>query len=257
MSSNCQAMPDEPRTCIESLDPRARLAATALLSIIVAVAQTFSAALLGLLLGCALLAAARPPLRQILRRAKAVNLFLLFLWCITPWTTAGKIIWSIGPLAVTDAGLSLSLLVTLKANAICALFTALADNMEISATGHALRHLGCPQQLVLIIIFMGRYTRLLHSQWQSLMTAARLRCFELKSNAHAWSTLGALLGLLLVKSHERAHRVHEAMLLRGFTGSFHPLDNFCWRKRDTAFCLVLLLCAVLLIWVEFTRGAHA
>lgn len=249
-------MLEQRKNFFSGLDPRARLGAAAMLSICVAVAQTFSAALLGLALGLALLALARPPRGQILRRAGAVNFFLLFLWCLTPWTTAGKTVWSIGPIAVTDAGLALSLLVSLKANAICALFTALTLGLNLASCGHALRRLGCPGRLVLILLFMSRHIQVFRTQWQSLTTAARLRCFEPKSNAHTWRTIAALLGLLLVRSHDRALRVHEAMLLRGFTGSFYPLDNFCWRRRDTAFAMGFIFCAALLVWAELQGGLH-
>ena len=242
---------------LQSIDPRARLAAAALLSVCVAVAQSLGACLAGLALGLALLLAARPALRELWRRACAVNIFLLFLWCVTPWTTPGNVIWSLGPIAVTGAGLWLSLLVSLKANAICAIFTALTAGMDIATLGHALRRLGCPQGLTWLVLFMGRYIHVIRDEWHALMTAARLRCFVPKSNAHTWRTLATLLGLLLVRSHDRARRVHEAMLLRGFTGSFRPLDSFVWRGRDTTFSVALLICAALLIWTELYGGPHA
>ncbi|MBD5539339.1 MAG: cobalt ECF transporter T component CbiQ [Desulfovibrio sp.] len=242
---------------LRSIDPRARLAVAALLSVCVAVAQTLAACLAGLALGLVLLVAARPAPRDLGRRAAAVNIFLLFLWCVTPWTTPGRAVWSAGPLVVTGEGLWLSLLVSLKANAICAIFTALTTGMDIATLGHAMRRLGCPQGLTWLLLFMGRYIHVIRHEWRSLMTAARLRCFVPKSNAHTWRTLATLLGLLLVRSHDRARRVHEAMLLRGFTGSFRPLDTFAWRGRDTAFTVALLICAALLVWTELYGGIHA
>ena len=242
---------------LQSIDPRARLAAAALLSVCVAVAQTLAACLLGLGLGLALLLAARADLRELGRRAFAVNIFLLFLWCVTPWTTPGNAVWSVGPLTVTGAGLWLSLLVSLKANAICAIFTALTAGMDIATLGHALGRLGCPQGLTWLLLFMGRYIHVIRGEWHALMTAARLRCFVPKSNAHTWRTLATLLGLLLVRSHDRARRVHEAMLLRCFTGSFRPLDTFAWRGRDTAFSVTLACCCALILCAELYGGLHA
>ncbi|MDE5878880.1 MAG: cobalt ECF transporter T component CbiQ [Desulfovibrio sp.] len=242
---------------LQSIDPRARLALAGLLSVCVAVAQSFPACLLGLALGCALLVPAGLRLKQVARRAAAINVFVLFLWLVVPWTTPGPAVWSLGPLTVTEPGLTLSLLVSLKANAIGALFTALTAGMDIATTGHALRRLGCPERLALLLLFMGRYIHVLGAEWHSLMTAARLRCFVPRSDAHTWRTLATLLGLLLVRSHDRARRVHEAMLLRGFTGSFRTLDSFGWAHRDTAFTLALLVCAALLIWMELHGGPHA
>lgn len=253
-------MSDQSRSrpsLLQSIDPRARLASAALLSVCVAIAQTLPACLFGLALGCALLVWARPPFDRFLRRAGAVNLFVIFLWCVVPWTTPGEAVWSAGPLTATDTGLRLTLLASLKANAILFLFTALTAAMDISAMGHALRRLGCPQRLVWLLLFMGRYIHVLGAEWQSLITAARLRCFQPRSDAHTWRTLATLLGLLLVRGHDRARRVHEAMLLRGFTGGFRPLDNFCWHARDTAAVLAFLFCAALLLWMELHGGPHA
>lgn len=252
-------MPDQSRaqaSLFRSIDPRARLASAALLSVCVAVAQTFPACLLGLALGCALLVPSRPQPGPFLRRAGEVNLFVAFLWCVVPWTTPGAPVWGAGPLTATDAGLRLTLLVSLKANAVFLLFTSLTAGMDISAMGHALRRLGCPQRLVWLLLFMGRYVHVLAAEWQSLSTAARLRCFQPRSDAHTWRTLATLLGLLLVRGHDRARRVHEAMLLRGFTGAFRPLDSFRWRPRDTVVTLTLFCCAALLIWVELHGGSH-
>ena len=241
---------------LRGIDPRARLAVAAVLSVCVAVAQTLPACLLGVALGCLLLLAARPEPAQVLRRFGAVNLFVAFLWCVVPWTTPGEPVWSAGRLTATGAGLRLTLLVSLKANAICALFTALTAGMDIATMGHALRRLGCPDALVWLLLFMGRYIHVLGSEWHSLITAARLRCFVPRSNAHTWRTLATLLGLLLVRGHDRARRVQEAMLLRGFTGSVRPLDSFRWRPRDTVFTLALLGCSALLLWTELHGGLH-
>ena len=225
---------------LQSIDPRARLVGAAALSCCVAVAQGLPACLLGLALGCALLVAARPGAGQLARRALAVNVFVLFLWLITPWTTPGAIVWQAGPLAISREGLRLCLLVSLKANAICAIFTALVAGTDIADLGHALCRLGCPRRLVWIMILMGRYLHVIHSEWRSLMTAARLRCFEPRSSLHTWRTLATLIGLLLVRCHDRARRVHEAMLLRAFSGAFIPLRRFTWNLRDTIFALTLL-----------------
>lgn len=258
-------MPEQPCTCrisqmglapLQSIDPRARLALAALFSVCVAMAQTFLTCVLGLTLGCALLVPAQPSFGQLLRRLAAVNFFVVFLWCVVPWSTSGKTVLVWGAFTVTDAGLRLSLLVSLKANAICALFTALTAGMDSATMGHALRRLGCPHHLAWLLLFMGRYIHVLGEEWHSLMTAARLRCFRPRSNAHTWRTLATLLGLLLVRGHDHVRRVHEGMLLRGFTGSFRPLDDFRWRPRDTVVTLALLVCIVFLIWAEFHGDSY-
>ena len=51
-----------------------------------------------------------------------------------------------------------------------------------------------------------------------------------------------MLGMVFVGSFDRAVRVYEAMLLRGFSGHFQSVAVFRARPRDVAFALTALLC---------------
>jgi cobalt/nickel transport system permease protein len=55
---------------------------------------------------------------------------------------------------------------------------------------------------------------------------------------------------LLVRSHERAERVHQAMLCRGFDGRFRTLTDFRTRAADVLAFLVIAGCAVALAAVD-------
>ena len=83
------------------------------------------------------------------------------------------------------------------------------------------------------------------------MTAARLRGFRPRSSMHTYRTLASLLGLLLVRSYERAQRTREAMLLRGFAGRFHSVARFSVGAPDLAFALGLLCCLAGILWTEY------
>lgn len=236
---------------LQRRDPRLRVAAATALAVALAFLQQIPSCCLGLGLGCGLLALARPPLRPLLRRLLAVNAFLCVLWLTTPWTTPGAPLWQWGFLTVTDAGLRLSLLTTLKSNAMLCGFLALIATMSLPELGHALERLRCPDKLVHLFLFTGRHIHLLAEEWRVLMTAARLRGFRPRSSLHTYRTLASLLGLLLVRSHERARRTREAMLLRGFSGRFRSVTRFAVRPSDILFFLGLLLCLGGVLWTEY------
>ena len=140
---------------------------------------------------------------------------------------------------------------TLKSNAVVCAFLALIATMPPSEFGHALERLRCPRKLVFLFLFTGRYVHLLAEEWRTLMTAARLRGFRPRSDMHTYRTFASLLGLLLVRSHERARRTREAMLLRGFAGRFHSVARFSVGPLDIAFSLGLLLCLAGILWTEY------
>lgn len=243
---------------IQQIDPRVRLALAGATAVCLALLHSLAASGLGLLLGACLLAAARPPLLALLRRFGAVNLFVLFLWCVTPLTMPGESLARWGVFSISAEGVRLSLLVSIKSNAILCVFLALVASMDAPTAGYALERLRCPPKLVFLFLFTGRYTHVIANEWRTLSVAARLRGFRPRSDLHTYRTLASLLGLLLVRSYERSLRVREAMLLRGFQGRFRSVTEFRARPVDAlfAFCLTLCLCGI--VWTElFAGGAHA
>ncbi|MDR1660046.1 MAG: energy-coupling factor transporter transmembrane protein EcfT [Desulfovibrio sp.] len=225
---------------LSAFDPRIRLSLAALAALCLALVQQISSGLLGLALGLGLLRLARPPAARLLRRLAAVNVFVLFLWCVLPFTMPGGHI-SLEGLAASPTGLRLALLITLKANAIFCVFLALAGDMPPSAAGCALERLGCPVKLIFLFLVTGRYVHLFMEEWQILMDAAKLRGFAPRAGLRSWRVLACLLGLLLVRGYDRSRRACEAMRLRAFTGNFRTVTLFETRPADTALALVVLL----------------
>lgn len=236
---------------IQHIDPRVRLACAALAAVCLSLLHSLTACGLGLALGAALLSAARPPLLPLLRRLAVVNIFVLFIWCVTPLTMPGESLARWGIFSISAEGVRLSLLVSLKSNAIVCIFLALVASMDAPTAGHALERLRCPSKLVFLFLFTARYVHVIAGEWRTLTVAARLRGFRARSDLHTYRTLASLLGLLLVRSYERSLRVREAMLLRGFTGRFRSVAVFRARPVDFAFALGIALCLGGIVWAEW------
>lgn len=234
-------------TWVHQLDARLRIGVAFIFSCVLAVATTWQQAMFGLIATCLLLICSRPPLRPLLRRLAAVNIFVLFLWLTVPLTMPGPAAFhlNLSSLSFSLAGLHLVWLITLKANAISLLFIACVATMPVAHFGHALYALRLPGKFVFLLLFTYRAIFLLADEWQRLNTALRLRNFVATSNLHSYRTLGTLVGLTLVRSFDRAGRIHQAMLLRGFNGSFSSLAEFHLTRLDAMFLtaanVVLLL----------------
>lgn len=78
---------------IQQIDPRMRVLLAVLLAVALALLRQMTACCLGLGLGCVLLGLAQAPLGPLWRRLVAINMFILFLWLVTPWTTPGAVVW--------------------------------------------------------------------------------------------------------------------------------------------------------------------
>ena len=88
----------------------------------------------------------------------------------------------------------------------------------------ALRKLGVPRVLVATLQFMDRYRHVLVDELDRMATARRARTFNRRGSL-GWSLLTGLIGILFLRTFERAERVHGAMVARGWDGVLRSLDD--------------------------------
>lgn len=234
---------------VHRLDPRARLLAALGLALVIALSERL--ATLGWAVGLAALIAAIARLnpRPLARRLAHLNLFMLFLWIVLPWSVPGAPV--LDGLAATQEGLRLALDITLKGNAIVLLFTALVATIDPSRLPCALERLALPDKLVHLLTLVIRYADVIHEEHDRLRRAMKARAFQPRFSLHTLRTFGYLVGLLLVRSMERAERVFAAMKCRGFDGRFHSLRGFTLRGADIVFGVVALGQGCAWVWLEW------
>jgi len=232
---------------LHKLDPRAKILAALPPAFLTAVLQDLKAAAVSLTFALILTALSRPPARKLAGRILTVNGFVAFLWIVLPFSTPGERLASFGPLSVTYEGLQLALLVTLKSNALFLLFLGLVATTPAPDLGRSLGMLGAPDRLCQLLIFSYRYVHVLAQEYQRLAVAIRVRGFKPGMNLHTYRTAAYLAAMLLVRGYDRAQRVRQAMVLRGFDGRFHSLAEYSLRAPDyyllTASALALGLVA--------------
>ena len=69
--------------------------------------------------------------------------------------------------------------------------------------------------------------------------------FKLKANKYALSMLGKVVGMLIVKSYERADRVYQSMISKGYTGNPKTMVKFKMIAKDYALTFLLIGIAIL------------
>jgi cobalt/nickel transport system permease protein len=87
-----------------------------------------------------------------------------------------------------------------------------------------MRRLGVPLVLVATLQFMERYRHVLLEEIDRMATARRALTFRRRGSL-SWTLLGGLIGMLFLRTFERAERVHDAMIARGWTGTIRSLDD--------------------------------
>ncbi len=233
-------------------DPKVKVIVATTFITVAAISNSFTVVTMALALASVLTLLARLDAVALLKRLLAANTFTIFLWLTLPLTYGGEDFVRLGPLALSGKGLYLAALITLKTNTIVLSLLALLGTSRIANIGHALEGLHLPKRLCFLLLFSYRYVFVIYQEYQKLNRAARMRCFIPATNIHTYRTYGYLFGMTLVRSWNRATRVHQAMLLRGFNGRLIPLAQQTVCKNDIIFlatCLFLTaVIATIPIW---------
>lgn len=204
-------------------------------------AGAFAAVLLG-----AVLSRAALPWHRLLH----VEGFLLLLFATLPFTVSGQPLFSVGPLTVSEEGVRRAALVACKVSASALIMMSLLHGVEPARLGQALRSLYLPEAVVRLFVLTARYVSLIRDEAVRLNDAMRMRGFRPRSNGHTWRSYGNLVGMLLVRALDRAQKIEEAMLCRGYHGRFPRLAEPTPARRDWAGFGAIIGCAAVLLLVD-------
>ncbi len=237
---------------LRQLDPRWKLAGLGLAAIAIAALQTLPATLAALAGALALVALGRLPWRWYLARLGAVAVFLAPFVLLMPFVLSDPDPpWSLGPVHVSWHGLEVGLLLCCKAVTIVTLMLVLLVSAPIDATLKAAHALRVPGLLIQLAVLTYRYVFVLSEELARLRVAVRVRGYRNRANLHSYRTVGHVAGTLLVRGHERAERVGQAMRCRGFDGRFRSLAEFRTTPADVLFFALIVGCAAGLLIFDF------
>jgi len=219
-------------TPLHRLDPRAKVLAVAAYSLAVASFGRYevSALLPFALFPMALAALGEVPAGYLLRRVLLALPFVLLLGAFNPLLDRGVLL-RLSGLAITGgwisyASMALRLVLTVSAAVVLVAITG------VDGVCQALERLGVPRVFALQIGFLHRYTFVLAEE-----AGRMLRARELRANGRtlALKEFAPLAGHLLLRTWDRARRIHIAMLARGFEGEYHGRQRLHFRSWDALF----------------------
>ena len=214
-----------------------RIASALVFGVVVSVLPNITAALCALFFSFLIIFLFPTDAKHLIKRWLQINLFILFIWLLTPWTTPGT---SGG--IFSYEGVYLSSLVTIKANALFFVFYALVSSLSFSRLAAGLKSLKFSESLIVILLFCARGIDIFESEYRRMKEAAKLRGFEMKANKRTYQTVAAVIALLFVRAVRRSRVLDDAMKLRGFDGRIRTLNHEVWRHKDT-FLLMFFCCA--------------
>ena len=236
---------------IHNIDPRVRILGAVIYSVIIAVTGKIELALAGLIAGMFFILLARLSAKHVLYRLLIVNIFILMLWLILPFSYPGNMIFRIGSLVMTRQGIQYALMITVKCNAIILINISLLSTCGIFNLVHALDHLRFPNRFIHLLFFIYRYAHVMQYEYYRLRDTLKIRGFKPRTSVNTYRTYGAIIGTLMIRGYERSEQIHKAMICRGFKGHYWLLDHFSWKISDMVAACMMALGAILLLVIQW------
>lgn len=232
------------RSPIHDLDPRAKIVTFIVMIFSFVFLDSITKALAGMGIAILIYLIAKLPKEFVMHRLKVVFLFLAPLLIIMPLTVEGEAIAQYHGIEITIEGLQYSSLIIIRALSAVTLVLIMLGTTRFDITIKALYMLRMPGTLIQMLMFTYRYIFVIMDEFQRMWKAMESKGFKLKANRYGLSVLGNIIGMLIIKSYDRAHRVYQSMIAKGYTGNPGTIVNFKMQAKDYAISLPMILIAI-------------
>ena len=223
---------------LTQFDPRARLLAT--LTFVLAVISFDRYTVLALLpffmFPVALCAAGNISLRWVAARVLIASPFAFLVGVFNPLIDTASMV-SLWGISIAGGWVSFASILLRFALTVSATLVLVAST-GLSSLCASLERLGVPRAFTLQLLLLHRYAVVLAGEAHRMRLAHLLRAGDATLGL---ATYASLIGHLLLRSLERAQRIHRAMVARGFDGQLHRLRRTAWRARDSVFLGVCIV----------------
>jgi len=219
---------------LHRLDPRAKFLVTVIFVVCVVSFGKYEIARLlpFFLYPAVVIGLADLPLGFLLRKLLLVSPFVLCIGIFNPWLDQ-TVVARMGPFAVTGGWVSfLSLLLRFALTIGAALL--LIATTGFAAVCMALEKLGAPRVFTVQLLLLYRYLFILVEEAIRMVRAYSLRSFNRRGRI-SYRVFPQLLGNLLLRTLDRAQRIHMAMLSRAFQGEIRTVSQYRFGARETLY----------------------
>ncbi len=232
---------------IQRWDPRVKILTLSFLIVILSCLPDISSALMGLVIAGILFIFSKIPFAFLVKQLRWVSFFILFFLVVLPLTVPGKILLKVRFLTISEEGLELASLITLRALSIFILLVVILGTSKFHITLKALQSLRVPNRLIQMVMFSYRYIFLFWEELRRAFISAWARLFKRRTDIYTLRITANLVGSLFIRGLERTQRVYQAMICRGYRGKIKSLERSELKKSDFLKAVLVSLGGLLLI----------
>ncbi len=227
-----------------SFDPRAKIVSFLFLILSIVLLRDLKLCFVGFFVALLFLFFSKVPLRFFTSYMRWIFPFVFLFIVIMPFTVEGKEIFSLYNLKFTYEGLKYGTIIALRATSAAILVFVVVSTTRFADIMKALYELKVPNLLIQMLMFSHRYIFVLREEAQKMLIAMRSRGFDIGTNLYSLRNLGRVIGMLFIRSYERADRVYHAMRARGYGGKPEVLTEFTMRAKDWALSLFIFAISI-------------
>jgi cobalt/nickel transport system permease protein len=193
------------------------------------------------------------PMRFIFRKVLLVSPFAILVGIFNPFldTAIVAVIWGV---PVSGGCLSFVSILLKFALTISAALLLVATT-SFPGVCHALRRLGLPSLFVSQLLFLYRYLFVLTEEAMRITRARDMRAFGVRGTGVR--VFVRLIGVLFIRTVDRAERIYRAMLSRGFQGDIPSLRCSRMAATDLAYLAATVSFLAVLRFFRVTEGIGA
>lgn len=219
-----------PPSPLHRWHPRPKLVGLLALMFGFSTAQSLGATAIALAVAALLYGLSRLPWGLWRSRVVAPGWFVVALVAALPFIAGQTPLGHLGPVAIYQEGTTAALIILGRFLSLLTLALVLVETTPWLELVRALRRLGLSPILTDLLLLSYRYLADVADCWQRMVAASTLRGFQWRRlDRRRFLRLAALVGTLLIRSHDRAQRVYQAMRLRGYgqrqAGQRRPCDD--------------------------------
>lgn len=225
---------------IHRFDPRAKIITFTLLIFSFVFVEDLDLAFLSMFFAIFILLLSKIPLGFMFERMKPGLFFVFPFLIIMPFTVDGIVLFSVHGIDMTYEGLYYGVLVFVRAATSILLALIMLGTTKMDTTMKSLHSLKVPSALIQTLMFSYRFIFVFIDEFLSMWRSMTAKGYKVKANKRSLFIIGNIVGMLLVRSYERAERVYHSMSSKGYTGESRTIVKFKMQPVDYGIVVALV-----------------
>ncbi len=237
-------------------DPRYKIASLFIYCFLVVSIHSVFWSFISLIISFLAVISSHLPWSGSIRRLKAMMGFLGMFLIVMPFTVPARsneiliIVGNFSQFPFHITGFLLAVKIILKACAIALMMEPLFATAPLAVTLNGLAAIGIPLTICQMVLLSHRYIFVFLHEMKRMYRGMMVRGFRPCTSFDTLRTVGNFMGMLFVRSFDRTQRVYDAMLCRGYNGTFPTYVHFKGERSDKIKAVMWLACGIILLILD-------